>query len=147
MAPIHTLHAFDQSVRIFRITGLIDAHALLSMAWSAQKTPQSSIHLWDFTHGSVRFGTAEGGRSLFSTPAVPLSGGTGIQTALVCPNELDHGLVRIAHVFAHIGSYPRDFRVFRCIRAAQRWLGACRICLRLHATKPDLMCAPSCTRK
>ncbi|MFO7803177.1 MAG: hypothetical protein R6V55_12865 [Desulfovermiculus sp.] len=148
MTAIHTLQAFDQTLCIFRISGPIKAQTLLSLARQAQSAhPSSPMHMWDFTHGALRFEDNEYDRVL-STTHQPVSETRtgGIQTALVCPNELDHGLFRLVHTFSLIGRYPRQIRAFRCMRAAQRWLGACTLCKRMKAQGPELKCARTCSQ-
>jgi len=147
MTAIHTLQAFDQALCVFRISGPIEAQTLLSLAWQAQSAhPFSPMHMWDFTHAALRFEDNEYDRVLSTQQPVSETGTGCIQTALVCPNELDHGLFRLVHTFCHIGRYPRQIRAFRCMRAAQRWLGACTLCKTMQAQSPDLKCAQTCSR-
>jgi hypothetical protein len=120
---------------------------LLAFARQAQSgNSTSTMHMWDFTHGALCFASDEAARQLHNRPTASTHAASWIQTALVCPNELDHGLFRVVSTFGHIGKYPRQIRAFRCIRAAQRWLGACRLCHTRHPERSRLQCAPRCTR-
>jgi hypothetical protein len=99
--------------------------------------------LWDFSRGSVAFRNDEAGRSIQPGRQGEPSGASTARTALVCPNELDHGLFRILHVFSALQSYPRELRVFRRKKPAWRWLEVCRWCRR--ALQPlDCTCKGCC---
>ena len=140
MGTIHSSWALDRAQSIFQVIGEVEAHSVLSRLRQAHAAHTSAMHLWDFTHGAVRYDPAEDGhcgQEAFSR----LHGGLGMHTALVCPNELDHGLLRIVRHFGQRGLYPRRLRAFRCMRAAQRWLGACTLCLAKSAPSPELRCA------
>lgn len=146
MIHIHTYYAFNQALSIFRVQGQVDARTLLSFARQVQSAnSMSTMHMWDFTHGALCFAQDEGGRLLHNRPASAQEIAC-IQTALVCPNELDHGLFRMVSTFGQLWRFPRQIRAFRCMRAAQRWLGACRLCHTRHPERSNLECASRCTR-
>ena len=141
MGTIQLSWAFGRALRIYSVHGEVDAHLLSSWASMTPSSGTGSLHLWDFTCGALRFGPDEGGRELQhgrgGSEAMSI-----IRTALVCPNELDYGLFRLVHACAPPGHYPRRFRAFRCMRAANRWLGSCRLCRDI--TPPDLKCVHQC---
>lgn len=146
MGRIQIFWAFDRQLRIFSVQGQVEVHSVSSLAKATQTCRKSALHMWDFTDGALDFGSQEGNRKLCSglrwTDPNP-----SIRTALVCPNELDHGLFRLVHAFAPFNHYPRQLRAFRCLRAANRWLGVCKLCRSMPlSSPPNLRCFQQCTR-
>jgi hypothetical protein len=146
MPAINTILAFYQTLSIHQVLGEVKAQALEARLAHSLAFSTSPLHLWDFTHGSLAFELDEGGRLLCTDRSGPLAATAGKRTALVCPNELDHGLFRLVHAFAPAGHYPRQIRAFRSMRAAQRWLGTCTLCRRTQTIDPELACSRQCGR-
>lgn len=146
MPVINTILAFHQTLCIHQVLGEVRAQVLESRLAHSLAFSPSPLHLWDFTHGFLAYESNEGGRLLCAEFSGHYPAPTGKQTALVCPNELDHGLFRLVHAFSPAGHYPRQVRAFRCIRAAQRWLGTCTLCRRMYTIQPELGCFRQCSR-
>ncbi len=145
MPAINTIVAFHQTLRIHQVLGEVEAQVLESRLAHIRALSPSPLQLWDFTHGSLAYAPNEGGR-LLSPENLSHRPAAGKRTALVCPNELDHGLFRLIHAFGPAGQYPRQVRAFRCMRAAQRWLGTCSLCRNMHTVQPELGCLQQCSR-
>ena len=146
MGNINTVYAFDQALCIFQVTGEVHPEDLMQRMHPVESANRSFMHMWDFSRGALAFQLNEGARFLHQE-AKAHPPGPSLRTALVCPNELDHGLFRILQIFGRTKRFPQDVRLFRQMRAAQRWLGACSLCPPGPADKPGLSCVGQCTRR
>lgn len=135
MANINTTHELQRRLRVLTIRGAISA-ADIEQCLQAGHLESSILTIWDFASGSLRFDPDEAGGLSIRPAAVsgPRQTRHPVRTALFCPNELDHGLLRILRVFARTLHYPEQIRLFRNKRAARRWIGACAICMELTRT-------------
>lgn len=117
---------FDNALCVFAVSGEVSATEILREIRIADFAAQSTILLWDFSRGSVRWGTEA------PWPAMPAQTlyrqFSGLKAAIVSPNELDYGLYRILQVFKTVWHFPSELRIFRSNKAGRRWLGACRLC-------------------
>ncbi len=128
MPYIKTTHEFDRRLRVLIVSGGVGA-ADIEQHLQARPLEPPIPTFWDFAFGSLNFDPDELGGLPIPRIAAPVHAGDQPRTALFCPNELDHGLLRILRVFAQTLHYPEQIRLFRNRRAARRWIGACAICL------------------
>jgi len=149
MPQILTSHEFNRRLRVLTVSGEITEAEILERLHPAGLVDTSVLSIWDFSSGSLGFGPNEaGGLGGFQAFAADVFGRRS-KTALVCPNELDHGLLRLLRVFASRLHYPREIRTFRSMKAARQWLGACRLCVQHHSMEEVLSqpCIRHCTRQ
>jgi hypothetical protein len=148
MSQILTSHEFNRRLRVLTVSGEITEAEILNRVQPPAFVESSVLTLWDFSSGSLCFGPNEaGGLEGFQDFAAEVLGRRS-KTALVCPNELDHGLFRLLRVFASRLHYPREIRTFRNMKAARRWLGACRLCVQQISLEEALAkpCLRTCSR-
>ena len=148
MPSITASHEFDSRLRVLVISGEVTEAEILEWLPHIGQPGSSLLTLWDFTSGALGFRPDESGGLSCLHPPPDIRRVKTSRTALVCPNELDHGLFRLLRVFTPQLKFPEEVRLFRNMRAARRWLGACQLCVQQVPIEEVLAkpCVRSCSR-
>ena len=149
MPTITATHEFDNRLRVLIINGEVTEDEILECLPHPDQPGAHDLTLWDFTSGALGFTPDESGGLFVPEMCSGSRNAFPGKTGLVCPNELDHGVFRLLRVFAPRLQYPDQVRPFRNMRAARRWLGACKLCVQQIPSEKvrSKPCIQHCTRQ
>ena len=149
MPTITATHEFDNRLRVLIINGEVTEDEILECLPHPDQPGAPDLTLWDFTSGALGFTPDESGGLFVPEMCSGSRNAFPGKTGLVCPNELDHGVFRLLRVFAPRLQYPDQVRPFRNMRAARRWLGACKLCVQQIPSEEvrSKPCNKLCTRQ
>ena len=110
------------ALTVFTIEGPCSAAEMMSALDDFARAGLTPCALLDFTRGSVAIPAADLKATLAHGHryAAQRAGG---RTALVVSQDVDFGMGRMLAVFAELADFPVDFRVFRDVEEARRWIG------------------------
>ena len=107
---------------IFRVTGEVTANEIIMQAAQYLAGEQTATSLWDFTQTTrVNITTMEM-RGIAESLKDFTSDGKVRKVALVGSKRMNIGLGKIFAAFAQIANLPYDYKVFRTLALAERWL-------------------------
>lgn len=107
---------------IFRVTGEVTANEIIMQAAQYISGSQADTSMWDFTQATrVKITTVEMHGIADSLKGITTDGKVR-KVALVGSKNINIGLGKIFAAFAQIAGLPYDYKVFRNIDLAQRWL-------------------------
>lgn len=107
---------------IFRVTGEVTANEIIMQASQYMASEQTDTAMWDFTQAiRVKISTIEM-QGLANSLKTVSSDGKVRKIALVGAKNINIGLGKLFAAFAHMANLPNNYKVFRSLTNAERWL-------------------------
>ena len=112
----------DGDCTIFRVTGEVTANEILMQAAEYLAGQQTRVSMWDFTGAArVKITTVEL-QGLATSLKKAAADKTIRKTALVGSKNINIGLGKLFTAFAQMAGLPFDYKVFRVLDHARKWL-------------------------
>lgn len=123
MATIGVRVDLEKDLTIFTVQGSLSVAEILEYSARFYENEPTKSVLWDATSGTVSGISKTEFRSIAKAMKTVTGKRSGGKTALVGSFEVDYGLGRMYEVYADIEELPVEYRVFRTVEEALKWLG------------------------
>lgn len=122
MANINIELIAENDLIVFTVEGDLSAEEILKYSLKYYDSHPTKFVLWDATKGSVRNITTDAFREIAREIKKRISKRSGGKTALVGGFDTDFGLSRMYEAFAEFEKIPIQYKAFRNIDDAMRWI-------------------------
>lgn len=123
MATIEIMIDTDKDLTVFEVRGDLTAEEIMRYSSEYYQTRPTKLVLWDCSSGSVKNITSKEFRQIAEKMKKIAEKRVGGKTAFVGDVTADFGMGRMYEAFAEIEGLPVEYRTFKNLEDARKWLG------------------------
>jgi len=123
MANIETDIDFEKDLTIFSVKGELTANEIIQYASGPYNQTPTKLVIWDVSEGHIYNNTSDEFRNIALKMKKLTEKRQGGKTAFIGNLDADFGMGRMYEVFAKTENLPVEFKSFKSLDEAMKWLG------------------------